>query len=76
MKKFTVTLLTLLTIGIYSQDVVYNFNTNNESFTQGGMPNYLHNADGYLTTGVATSFTGGFQQLRTPAGLGLSLIHI
>ena len=72
MKKFTVTLLTLLTIGIYSQDVVYNFNTNNESFTQGGMPNYLHNADGYLTTGVATSFTGGFQQLRTPAGLGLS----
>ncbi len=72
MKKVLLLLFTVVSINLYGQDIIYNFNTNNESFTQGGMPNYTHNANGYLTSGAATSFTGGFQSLRTPTGLNLS----
>ena len=71
MKKLLFLIIPLLSYTLAAQDVVYNFNTDNESFTQGGFPNFSHNSDGYLTTGDATTFTGGFQSLRTPDNLNL-----
>ncbi len=78
MKKLLFTLFTLLSLSLLGQDVVYNFNTDDESFTRSGLPN-LTTSNGNLTTGTITGtgtdgtggISGGFQQIRTPDGLGL-----
>ncbi|MFD1062252.1 T9SS type A sorting domain-containing protein [Winogradskyella litorisediminis] len=69
MKKITFLLFTILPMLVLGQDVVYDFNTDGdlEGFTQGGMSN-LTASGGIISN---DTWAGGFQQLRTPAGLNL-----
>lgn len=55
----------LLSLQTFGQDVVYNFNSSTENFVQGGMAG-LTATDGVL---VNATWSGGFQFVRTPAGL-------
>ena len=79
MKKIIFLLITIVSFTAFGQDTVFNFNTNTESFSFAGWPNNTA-TNGYLTTGVVSGtgtagtggVTGGFQQMRTPNGLGLA----
>jgi hypothetical protein len=70
MKKISLLLMMFIAFSSIGQDVIYNFNSSTDGITHGGFPN-LAATNGVLSTGDATTFTGGFQAIRTPDGLNL-----
>lgn len=69
MKKFVSLLIVALPFLCLGQSYYYDFNTDGdpEDFQQGGIPGF-DVSNGVL---VASDFTGGFQQIRSPEGLNL-----
>ena len=74
MKKITTLLLFVLPFLCFGQSYYYDFNTNGdvEGFTQGGIPSLDANGGSLVASDSPSAFTGGFQQIRTPDGLGLN----
>jgi len=73
MKKNTYILFFVLPFLGFGQSYYYDFNTDGdlEGFTHGGIPS-LNVSGGVLeATDTPTPYAGGFQQIRTPDGLGL-----
>ncbi|APY08228.1 hypothetical protein BWZ20_07895 [Winogradskyella sp. J14-2] len=73
MRRFTILLFAVVPFFIFGQSYYYDFNTDGdlEGFTQGGIPSFTVSGGVLEASDTPTDYSGGFQQIRTPDGLGL-----